>query len=95
MNIPEEPVMFWPHEYLPEWVFEKVFDISCPKKDLLRYKAYELSEQELEYYKTKVMVDMFEAYYICKQTINQSQSEVWFEERKPRITASKAHQILR
>ena len=92
---PEEPVMFWPNEYLPEWVFQKVFDILCSKKDLLRYKTYDLSEQELKFYKSKVLVDMFKAYYICKQTINQSQSEVWFEERKPRITASKAHQILR
>ena len=41
--------------HLPNWIFEKVFDIQCPRDQLLRYKAYNLTEEELEFYKAKVI----------------------------------------
>ena len=81
--------------YLPYWIFEKIFDITVPRNELLRYKNYELSEEEELFYKSNVFVDMFQAYDICKKTITQSKSDFWFQQRKIRITASKAHSILR
>ena len=63
--------------------------------DLLRFKAYKLTDEEETFYKSKVIVDMFQAYDICKKTITHSKSEFWFQQRKIRITASKAHSILR
>ena len=41
--------------YLPYWVFEKVFDITYPKDQLLRYKKFNLTEAELEFYKGNVI----------------------------------------
>ena len=81
--------------YLPYWIFDKIFDITVPRNELLRFKAYKLTDEEETFYKSKVIVDMFQAYDICKRTITQSKSEFWFEQRKIRITASKAHSILR
>ena len=81
--------------YLPYWIFEKIFEKNISRNDLLRFKAFKLSDEEEAFYKSKVVVDMFQAYDICKKTITQSKSDFWFQQRKIRITASKAHLILR
>ena len=70
-------------------------DKTVPRNELLRYKAYTLTDEEERFYKSNVIVDMFQAFDICKKTITQSKSDFWFQQRKIRITASKAHSILR
>ena len=57
-NTPEHidsPAEISTHLYLPYWIFEKVFDKQCPRDQLLRYKAYNLTNEELEFYKANVI----------------------------------------
>ena len=83
-------------EYLPYWVFEKIFDHECPRNDLVRYKKYDLSAEELEFYKKNVLLlTIFNSFDLCKETMGQLTSQYWFDQRKIRITASKAHKIFR
>ena len=81
---------------MPFWIFQEIFEKTCTKEQLLRFKSYELTPEELLFYKSKVVINSeFCGFDLCKATQQQLKSQIWFEERKLRITASKAHQILK
>ena len=54
-----------------------------------------LSPELSQFYESNVSLTSEECLKICKETVKQSSSPRWFQERKKRITASKAHTILR
>lgn len=46
-----------------------------------------------EFYETHITVSKAQATDVCVQTLHQSASDLWFSERKKRISASRAHSI--
>ena len=54
-----------------------------------------LPQVEGNFYENNLKINIEEAKYLCKNTQKQGNSGAWFDGRKNRITASKAHTILR
>ncbi len=52
-------------------------------------------KEEKEWYTKNVMCDASLAVSICTQTVGQSLKKQWFIERKSRISASRAHKIMK
>ena len=77
---------------LPVWFKNKLFPaIFNPNFDSEPMKT--LTAVQRKYYIEHILVTSSKAEEICKQTINQSSSDIWKNERKYRITASRAHKI--
>lgn len=52
-----------------------------------------ISALENDFYDNHVLIDKTRATEICVKTLHQSKSDLWFTERKIRISASRAHSI--
>lgn len=65
------------------------------KNDYHRTEEFYLKIEESSFYEANVIVSAEAAKRICQMTLSQSSSSLWREERKHRVTASKAHQIAR
>ena len=77
---------------LPDWFKNKVFpDMFTPNFESEPMKK--LNATERNKYIEKIIVTSSQAAEICKNTCDQSSSEIWKQERKNRITASRAHKI--
>lgn len=47
------------------------------------------------FYEERVKMTLEEARHLCQKTVGQSKNHLWFQARKFRITASKAHTVLK
>ena len=77
---------------LPDWFKDKVFPaMFTPNFESEPMKKLTAAEQSK--YIEHIIVTSTQAADICKNTSDQSSSELWRKERKNRITASRAHKI--
>ncbi len=58
-------------------------------------QEYSVPEDWGQFYVDSVKISKDQIESLCKMTISQGQSKLWRTERKTRITASRAHKILR
>lgn len=72
------------------WV-EDLFKSPCPP--IANPDNLIVGDKARQLYETKVSLSTSEIITICKTTVSQSRSDIWYRERKIRITASKGHKI--
>ena len=90
---------------IPEEVVEKVFEprntchfmTSCLISGKLKLCQIQKSipQVETDFCNDKLKLNLEEAKQLCRNTLRQANSGAWFDGRKYRITASKAHVIAR
>ena len=76
---------------LPGWT-EEIFNVKYLTPSSQEFVVPETWGQ---FYVESVKISQDQIKSLCKLTLNQSQSKLWRTERKTRITASRAHKILR
>ena len=74
---------------LPDWI--RGFFVPPPKATTLS----SLDQHLGEFYNAKVLLSREEAIDLCTITVQQSGCQRWREERRQRVTASRAHSILK
>ncbi len=75
---------------LPDWC-EIMFEVSL----LTPQQEFTLPETWANFYVETVRLSKEQIKNLCSLTISQGKSDLWRQERKTRITASRAHKILR
>ena len=90
---------------IPQEVINQVFEprtirhfmTSCLISGKLKLCKIEqgLPQIQVDFYQDKLKITIEEAIQLCKNTVAQASSGAWYDGRKHRITASKAHIIAR
>ncbi len=73
---------------VPDWLLQALF----PSEQVPIF-GDNLQAEKIAFLKEKVIVSKENAIKLCQDTVSQSASSLWREERKIRITASRAHKI--
>jgi hypothetical protein len=76
---------------LPNWFKNKTFVVS----ELPDQCNVNLSDEAREFYESNVELTVEKSIKLCELTVTQSLSQLWRDQRKLRITGSKAHPIYR
>jgi len=82
----KKPAPTIPNEFIDK-MFEENVDNSI--------QGYNLSEAEKSFYTENIILNKEQATKICNLTMAQSNTQLWYSSRAPRITASRAHKIWR
>ena len=75
--------------------FHSMVTVSSGTKTIFKKMFSTLSEEEKRFYKENVEKSQAECCQTFKSTLGQANNPNWFLQRKMRISASKAHKILR
>jgi hypothetical protein len=79
----------------PEWVKEKVFVATSDVPSECGNIFNSLSDENKDFFLQCLDLSAEKAFQLCNMTVKQSQSSMWRDERKSRLTASRAHRIFR
>ena len=85
----EEALQVQESDVIPDWLLKALF----PAEQEPSIDSFALKPEENNFLREKIIVSREEAIQLCQKTVSQSISQIWREERKMRITASRAHKI--